>query len=115
MMLSAWIPKVQKIRVFLSIIVALTSDNVPMCSGCGQGSSGSSRRMSGISNNDSGLFPDSPVSLPLKFNSPRNKLSQSSLVSRASSATKTNYPSVEDLSDFLSKVILTSNWSIMIT
>ena len=86
-----------------------------MCSGCGQGSSGSSRRMSGISNNDSGLFPDSPVSLPLKFNSPRNKLSQSSLVSRASSAIKTNNPSVEDLSDFLSKVILTSNWSIMIT
>ena len=104
-----------------------------MCSGCGQGSSGSSRRMSGISNNDSGLFPDSPgkywsligrywsrdlntdltlldvtVSLPLKFNSPRNKLSQSSLVSRASSATKTNNPSVEDLSDFLSKVTLVS-------
>jgi len=74
--------------------------------GCGQGSSGSSRRMSGISNNDSGLFPDSgdsPTSLPLKFNSPRNKLSQSSLVSRAS-ATKANNPSVEDLSDFLSKM-----------
>ena len=52
------------------------------------------------------------VSLPLKFNSPRNKLSQSSLVSRASSATKTNNPSVEDLSDFLSKVIVVYDWSL---
>ena len=72
-------------------------------SGCSQGSSDSSRRLSSISNNDSGLFPDSPVSLPLKFNSPRNKLSQSSLVSKAS-ATAVNNPSVEDLSDFLSKM-----------
>ena len=59
--------------------------------------------MSNNSNNDSGLFPDSPVSLPLKFNSPRNKLSQSSLVSRTSNCAANN-PSVEDLSDFLSKM-----------
>jgi len=71
--------------------------------GCSQGSSDSSRRLSSISNNDSGLFPDSPVSLPLKFNSPRNKLSQSSLVSKASTSAANN-PSVEDLSDFLSKM-----------
>lgn len=88
------------------IVFTHHSDNHTRSLGCGQGSSGSSRRMSGISNNDSGLFPDagdSPVSLPLKFNSPRNKLSQSSLVSRAS-ASAANNPSVEDLSDFLSKM-----------
>jgi len=70
--------------------------------GCSHSSSDSSRRLSNHSNNDSGLFPDSPVSLPLKLNSPRNKLSQNSLVSRAS--TSANNPSVEDLSDFLSKM-----------
>ena len=78
----------------------LTHNNL---TGCSHASSDSSRRLSSISNNDSGLFPDSPVSLPLKFNSPRNKLSQSSLVSKAS-ASAANNPSVEDLSDFLSKM-----------
>ena len=89
------------------VITHLSDNNLTLVTlGCGQGSSGSSRRMSGISANDSGLFPDSgdsPVSLPLKFNSPRNKLSQSSLVSRASAGAANN-PSVEDLSDFLSKM-----------
>ena len=63
-------------------------------------SSSSSNVSRRLSNNDSGLAPDSPVSLPLRLRSPRDKptiepLPNSSQARRAS---------IEDLSDFLSKM-----------
>ena len=63
-------------------------------------SSSSSNVSRRLSNNDSGLFPDSPVSLPLRLRSPREK-STSEAVPNSSQARRA---SIEDLSDFLSKM-----------
>lgn len=64
------------------------------------GSSNVSRRLSN-SNNDSGLFPESPVSLPLTVRSPRAH-STTDLV--PNSRPTTRRASIENLSDFLSKM-----------
>merc|ERR1712025_939087 len=74
--------------------------------GCSSHSSSDTSRR--LSNNDSGLFPDSPVSLPLTNRSPRNqgqmKLRSSSIVP-ISTNTETNHrASIGNLSDFLSKM-----------
>ena len=82
--------------------------------GCSQSSSsaGSSRR---LSNNDSGLFPDSPISLPLTSRSPRNSAQLKSRSSSKTSITSStnnaegssnndHRASIENLSDFLSKM-----------
>lgn len=63
-------------------------------------SSSSSNVSRRLSNNDSGLFPDSPVSLPLRLRSPKDKPT-SEPVSNSSQARRA---SIEDLSDFLSKM-----------
>ena len=63
------------------------------------GSNVSSRRLS--SNNDSGLIPDSPVSLPLRLRSPRTD-SKTEKVPNSSQAARR--ASIENLSDFLSKM-----------
>ena len=68
-----------------------------MAANSSSSSSNVSRR---LSNNDSGLFPDSPVSLPLRLRSPREK-STSEAVPNSSQARRA---SIEDLSDFLSKM-----------
>lgn len=81
--------------------------------GCSSHSSSDSSRR--LSNNDSGLFPDSPVSLPLTSRSPRNKaqlkLRSSSIVPISTSTTtdpsdapNDHRASIENLSDFLSKM-----------
>ena len=63
-------------------------------------SSSSSNVSRRLSNNDSGLFPDSPVSLPLRLRSPKDKPT-SEPVPNSSQARRA---SIEDLSDFLSKM-----------
>jgi len=89
-----------------------TDSQVSACvTGCSQSSSsaGSSRR---LSNNDSGLFPDSPISLPLTSRSPRNSAQIKSRSASITSSTNNvesnsnsdNRASIENLSDFLSKM-----------
>jgi len=92
-----------------------TDSQVSACvTGCSQSSSsaGSSRR---LSNNDSGLFPDSPISLPLTSRSPRNSAQLKSRSSSKTSITSStnnvegssnndHRASIENLSDFLSKM-----------
>ena len=68
-----------------------------MAANSSSSSSNVSRR---LSNNDSGLFPESPVSLPLRLRSPKEK-SSSEAVPNSGQARRA---SIEDLSDFLSKM-----------
>jgi len=74
--------------------------------GCSSHSSSDTSRR--LSNNDSGLFPDSPVSLPLTNRSPRNqgqmKLRSSSIVPISTRTEANHRASIENLSDFLSKM-----------
>ena len=63
------------------------------------GSNVSSRRLS--SNNDSGLIPDSPVSLPLRLRSPRTDSTTEKVPNSSQAARRA---SIENLSDFLSKM-----------
>jgi len=59
----------------------------------------SSRRLS--SNNDSGLTPDSPVSLPLRLRSPRADITTEKVPNSSQAAGRA---SIENLTDFLSKM-----------
>ena len=63
-------------------------------------SSSSSNVSRRLSNNDSGLAPDSPVSLPLRLRSPRDKPTNEPLPN----SSQARRASIEDLSDFLSKM-----------
>ena len=74
-------------------------------SGCSHTSSSSGTSSRRLSNNDSGLVPDSPVSLPLTSRSPRTLTHRSSsLINNTHSHVSLPRASIEDLSDFLSKM-----------
>ena len=74
-------------------------------SGCSHTSSSSGTSSRRLSNNDSGLVPDSPVSLPLTSRSPRTLTHRSSsLINNTHSQVSLPRASIEDLSDFLSKM-----------
>ena len=76
-----------------------------MLSGCSHTSSSSGTSSRRLSNNDSGLVPDSPVSLPLTSRSPRTLTHRSSsLINNTHSHVSLPRASIEDLSDFLSKM-----------
>jgi len=82
-----------------------TDSQVSGCAtGCSHTSSSSGSSSRRLSNNDSGLVPDSPVSLPLTSRSPRTLKQRSSTINNTHSHVSLPRASIEDLSDFLSKM-----------